>query len=57
MDQAGQLATGKSRLQRNCRFSGNGQEQKNALLAETNRTHLDSLMKPVKKFGVRARVN
>ena len=43
IDQEGQLATGKSRLQELKAALDTVQEQKNALLAETKRTHLDSL--------------
>jgi hemolysin D len=43
IDQEGQLATGKSRLQELKAALATVQEQKNALLAETKRIHLDSL--------------
>lgn len=43
IDQEGQLATGKSRLQELKAALTTVQEQKNALLAETKRIHLDSL--------------
>jgi len=43
IDQEGQLATGKSRLQELKADLDSVQEQKSALLAETKRTHLDSL--------------
>ena len=43
IDQEGQLATGKSRLQELKAALDTVQEQKNALLAETKRVHLDSL--------------
>ncbi|WP_297920822.1 HlyD family type I secretion periplasmic adaptor subunit [uncultured Agitococcus sp.] len=43
IDQEGQLATGKSRLQELKAALDSIQEQKQALLAETKRTHLDSL--------------
>ena len=43
IDQEGQLATGKSRLQELSAALATVQEQKNALLAETKRIHLDNL--------------
>ena len=43
IDQEGQLATGKSRLQELKAALDSVQQQKNALLAETKRIHLDSL--------------
>jgi hemolysin D len=43
MDQAGDLATNRSRIKEIAAALAATEEQKKALLAETNRTHLDSL--------------